>query len=127
MKKFNIIWLIDDDEIFRFSAEQLMDMMNFTKQIISFENGADALRAVNELIQNEIQMPDVVFLDVNMPVLDGWQFLEELEKLDLPPNFRVYMLSSSSDGADLSNASRFPIVQKYLYKPITLGLLAEIS
>lgn len=127
MKKFNTIWLIDDDEIFRFSAEQLMEMADFTEQIVSFENGAEALHAVHQLMNNEIEMPDVVFLDVNMPVLDGWQFLEELQKTNLPSNFKIYMLSSSADMADMGLASKYPIVQKYLLKPISLNLLSEVS
>jgi CheY-like chemotaxis protein len=127
MKKFSIIWLIDDDEIFRFSAEQLMEMMDFTEHVVSFENGEEALRGVDKLLNHELQMPDVVFLDVNMPVLDGWQFLDELMKLDFPDNLKIYMLSSSADSADMNLASKYPVVQKYLLKPMSLNLLEEIS
>lgn len=127
MKKFNTIWLIDDDEIFRFSAEQLMEMVDFTHQVVSFENGEEALEAINRLMRQEISSPDLVFLDVNMPVLDGWQFLDELSKFDLPANFKIYMLSSSADMADMNQVSKYPVVQKYLLKPISLNLLSEVS
>lgn len=126
MKKFNTIWLIDDDEIFRFSAEQLMEMADFTQEVVSFENGEEALEAINKLLRNEMAAPDLIFLDVNMPVLDGWQFLEELSKVDLPSNFKIYMLSSSSDMADINQVSKYPVVQKYLLKPISLNLLSQV-
>lgn len=127
MKKFNTIWLIDDDEIFRFSAEQLMEMGDFTQHVVSFENGEEALQAIDKLMRQEMATPDLIFLDVNMPVLDGWQFLDELSKYDLPTDFKIYMLSSSADMADMSQVAKYPVVQKYLLKPISLNLLSEVS
>jgi CheY-like chemotaxis protein len=127
MKKFNTIWLIDDDEIFRFSAEQLMEMGDFTQHVVSFENGEEALQAIDKLMRQEMATPDLIFLDVNMPVLDGWQFLDELSKYDLPTDFKIYMLSSSADMADMSQVAKYPLVQKYLLKPISLNLLSEVS
>ena len=64
------------------------------------------------------ELPDVIFLDINMPVLDGWQFLDQFSSMGLLREFRLYVVSSSIDPADKYKASSYPVVSGYLTKPI---------
>lgn len=125
MKKFHTTWLIDDDEIFRFSAERIIEISGFSEQIRCFSNGYEALEAIKHLEENNDQTPDIVFLDINMPVLDGWQVLDAIKDSQVAKNLKIYMLSSSIDEADINKAKQYSMVSKYIAKPISSKLLAE--
>ena len=127
MQKFNMVWLIDDDEIFCFSAEQIIALSNFSKEVRCFPNGMAALDAIRELEAGFEKVPDVVFLDVNMPVLDGWQFLDSIKDSTMAKHLKIYMLSSSIDSIDLQRASEYSLVSKYITKPISIKTLQELS
>ena len=115
------VLIIDDEPLARsVVAEYLQHHADFAL-LQECSDGFEGVKAIHQ------HQPDLIFLDVNMPVLDGWQFLDELSKIDLPANFKIYMLSSSADMADMSQVAKYPVVQKYLLKPISLNLLSEVS
>jgi CheY-like chemotaxis protein len=126
MQKFNIIWLIDDDEIFCFSVERIIEISNFSKEVRCFPNGLVALDAIRELETNFGKMPDIIFLDVNMPILDGWQFLDNIKNCPIAEHLNIYMLSSSIDSIDLQRANEYHMVRKYIAKPISVKILQEL-
>jgi CheY-like chemotaxis protein len=79
--KFNNIFVVDDDKIQHFIIKKLLEKNNIQTNASFFENGQDALNDLQfKLNQNE-NLPDLIFLDINMPVLDGWQFLEEFNQI----------------------------------------------
>lgn len=127
MKKFHRTWLIDDDEIFRYSAERIMEISNFSEEIRCFSNGEAALQALRELENNVDLIPDIVFLDINMPVIDGWQFLDNLKDREVAKHLKIYMLSSSIDAIDLEKANQYDMVLKYIPKPISTKVLEEFN
>lgn len=120
-------YIIDDDEIFRFILETNLKSQNLVSQIRSFENGEQALQPLIDAIKSNTY-PAVVFLDINMPVMDGWLFIEELEKhfQSLPRGMKIYMLSSSIDERDSGRAQHHNLITDYLVKPMQKGKLARL-
>jgi CheY-like chemotaxis protein len=122
------IALIDDDKIFQLIASRSIRAGNFQGRILTFNNGAEALVYLEQNADDPNELPDVVFLDINMPVVDGWAFLEEYMQLKsrLKKPMRVYMVSSSVDSRDISRARSFEDIREYICKPVSQQKFAEI-
>ncbi|MEP6512407.1 MAG: response regulator [Parafilimonas sp.] len=114
------ILLIDDDSIFQFLTRKVLEASGLTDEIIACSNGQEALQLLETNICNKAALPDVIFLDINMPVMNGWAFLEafKLIKPLLNKPVPLYVVSSSADRADIQQAKEFDIVTDYLVKPI---------
>jgi len=111
------ILLIDDNEIDLFINERLLQYSNFASDIIPLTSSKTAL----EYLKNEKVLPEIIFLDVNMPVIDGFKFLYEFSKF--PDNrkkeVRIVLLTSSANDRDKEKASANPNVIKFLSKPLS--------
>lgn len=81
MKKIDIACVIDDDPIFVFGIKKIMEVIGFCKSLMVFRDGSEALNNLKAIISAKEKLPDVILLDLNMPILDGWQFLEEFVKI----------------------------------------------
>jgi CheY-like chemotaxis protein len=121
MKKVEIACIIDDDQIYVFGVKKLIALHNFCKNILVFGNGEEALNYMTPLIESAEKMPDVILLDINMPVMDGWEFLDEFIKIQprAHKTIEVYMVSSSINPADVERAKKYSELSSYLIKPIT--------
>lgn len=118
----HIVCLIDDDDMYQFTARLMLESTGMIKQIQSFYNGREALAYFRDL--NNIHastLPDVIFLDINMPVMNGWEFLDEYHKLHatMPKPIVVYVVSSSVDRDDMVKSRSYDLVSDYLIKPVT--------
>jgi len=118
----HIVFLIDDDNIYQFTARKILESTGLAKEIQSFYNGRDALRYLTE--QKNLgadALPDVIFLDINMPVMNGWEFLEEYHNLvgEFPKPVVVYVVSSSIDSYDIKKSKQYRAVTDYIVKPVT--------
>lgn len=123
MKTFNRTCIIDDDSIYVFGAKKLMEFTKFCEDVTVFKNGQDALTH----FQNEMDdLPCLILLDINMPIMDGWQFLNEFSKLDVSKKIPVFMISSSIDPVDQDKAKTYPIVKDYLDKPLKIDQMEKI-
>lgn len=100
MKKVNSIYIVDDDPITIFGISKMLGSLVECDDITSFQNGKEALDDIIVRIRAKKRLPDVIFLDINMPILDGWGFLEEFLKLDIPQKIRINIVTSSIDPAD---------------------------
>ncbi len=117
------IWLIDDDPLTNMLNRMLINDFDKSLNVREFEKAEDAL---DRLLAG--QNPDVIFLDINMPVMNGWDFISELEKRPgaLSGKTKIHMLTSSVAPNDKSFADASPIVELFLIKPLTPEILREI-
>ena len=116
-KKVSSIVLVDDDEIFNFVNEKIIRKYHAEAQIKSYLNPLEALEAIR------IAPPDLIFLDINMPLMNGWEFLEAMDRHGI--DCEVLILSSSIDKKDIEKAESYSRVSGYISKPLTLDSLSK--
>lgn len=126
MTKIETACIIDDDPIFVFAAKRMMHLANFCERFLVFHNGKKALESLEPLMRNGDNLPEVVLLDLNMPVMDGWQFLDQFIQIPTSKKVMVYIVTSSIDPEDLNRAKSYEVVSNYIVKPINLDMLTEI-
>jgi CheY-like chemotaxis protein len=110
----NKILLVDDDAAANYLSKELLESLHAAKEIEIAEN---VLRALKMISQEDC--PDIVFLDIKMPGLDGFDFLDKLKKLTLSKNVKIVMLTSSLRPEDKLRAFSYKAVVDYLEKPLT--------
>jgi len=115
--KKNIV-LIDDNDIFNFIMKKLIKNVDSGYKVHTFTYPEEAIALLDEI------KPDIIFLDLNMPILDGWEFLDDMQERNL--NFRTYILSSSTNQMDIQRSAIYKNVNGYLTKPVGEEKLAEI-
>jgi len=115
------ILLIDDDPVTNMiNTKLIMREFNFTVE--AYTNGQETLAHLQELVTSSPEkVPDLIFLDINMPVMDGWQFLDEFQKLpsSLQKKVKIFMLTSSIDLKDIVKAKAYESVKDFISKPLT--------
>ncbi len=124
--------LVDDDEASNFIHKLLLNRSGVVNQIDTALNGQEAFTLLSDCLEhldNEHCWPDYIFLDLNMPVMNGWEFLNKLNSLidkakHLP---KIYLLTSSANPDDEVRAQQIPSVTQFLKKPLTLDLLSQIA
>lgn len=127
--RYQKVLLIDDNEIDNFVNQKIVKKTKFTSEVEICDSGQEALKHLQEQAQQPDQLPEIIFLDIMMPVMDGFEFLERYK--DLPKavhsKCRIIMLSSSESFKDLNRANSSPYVSKFLNKPLTEAVLAAIN
>lgn len=128
MRKVNCIMLIDDNKEDNFFHERIIRKHDAANTIIVKESAQDALIFLKSKEQHESQHPDLIFLDINMPSMNGWEFLEEYKKLDknLQSKMIVVMLTTSDNPDDKVKAKVHGILADFKTKPLTKEMLDEI-
>jgi CheY-like chemotaxis protein len=121
---------IDDDDITLMLFKKVITKAQFSKEIITAQNGEEALnffkslknKSTEEAITNQ---PQLIFLDLNMPVMGGWEFLDHFNTTEYFSfnKIKVVILSSTIDPEDINKAKNYPIVIDFLPKPITTSML----
>jgi CheY-like chemotaxis protein len=128
MKDKAKIYIIDDDEIFQFITRKSFERLERKDELHFFLNGEDALNSIRRAVKEGIELPEIIFLDINMPIMDGWDFLAELQVLiDSAVNKPyIYMVSSSIDDKDLIKSKKYSMIKDYIVKPIKDVHIKEI-
>ncbi len=126
MNKIDIACIIDDDPIFVFGTKKIMQYANFCSAFMIFHNGKEALTNLKSIISSGDQLPDIILLDLNMPIMDGWQFLDEFTKIKTEKLITIYIITSSIDPADVERSKNYDNVENYLVKPITFDTLKKL-
>lgn len=128
MKSDLNICIVDDDEIYKFTVLKILKSIGFDKNVMVFSDGDQAFSFLLDNIDNKDQLPDVILLDINMPVMDGFQFMEEYVKINprVGKKITIYMVSSSVDDKDVEKAASINEISDYIIKPIKRGELQNI-
>ena len=128
MNKAPIIALVDDDKVFQLTASRTIKEGNLSDRIVQFENGEEALKYLVDNATKADELPDFIFLDINMPFVDGWMFLQDYAGLkeNLSKEIAIFMVSSSIDPKDIQRARSIPFVQEYVVKPLSREKFTEL-
>ena len=125
MKKIDLACIIDDDPVFVFGAKKIMELGNICKSFMVFPNGAEALSNLKALISAKKKLPDFILLDLNMPVMNGWEFLDEFINIPCNKKMTIYIVTSSMDPIDCQKAKTYNQVSNYMIKPISINDLRD--
>jgi CheY-like chemotaxis protein len=122
------ICLIDDDRIYQFTAKRIIELVDPLQKVLIFSNGKEAIDFFSQRGLSEEQLPDLIFLDINMPVMNGWEFLEAYNdvKTTLLKKINIYMVSSSLDENDKLRSRNFNEVKDFIVKPIDKERMMDI-
>ncbi|QED38207.1 response regulator [Antarcticibacterium arcticum] len=120
------ICVIDDDQIYQIIVKKIISKAGIFEEVLHYENG---YKALEELKDPEIPLPGLILLDINMPGMDGWEFLENLKdhRPHLTRETNIYIVTSSIAGGDRNKAEALPEVSGFISKPLTVGKLREIG
>ena len=125
--KLNTVCIIDDDPIFVYGTKVLLNYnSSFCSNIIVYENGKEALDDLRFILKTNKEMPEVIFLDLNMPFINGWEFLDELKRMELKKKIGVYVVSSSLDKRDEEKSRNYDMVIDFISKPLTANKLQQL-
>lgn len=125
--KVNCLMLIDDDETTNFINELMISEMGITDQILQAQNGKEGLDLLLKQVEEKKCLPEIILLDINMPVMDGFEFLEEYQKLDIPGKSSVVivMLTTSLHPTDMERTKQAGITD-YINKPLKENSIRQI-
>lgn len=120
MAKPFILCIIDDDEVYKFTMRRSIESHKLSKKLLVFSDGEEAIEFMIDNLGNKENIPDVIFLDINMPIMDGFEFMEEYVKIKptIGKKVTIYMVSSSVDSVDIERAKKINDISDYIIKPI---------
>ena len=124
MKTYRSCLLIDDNPLDNYINTKIISRSNFATEILAIESPGEAL----ELLRAGKFRPEIIFLDIRMPVMDGFDFLDEYEKLDIDKDhIEIVMLTSSINPGDMERAKHYKHVRKYITKTLTPDILLQLA
>src|SRR5476651_365814 len=123
------ILLVDDDEINNFISIKLIKKALLNTEITACLNGKFAIDQLWEIRSKDpSKLPDYILLDINMPIMNGWEFLDEYEKLNIDPvrKTKIFIISSSVFSNDISKAKSYPLVVDFVSKPLNVEKITDL-
>lgn len=119
--------IIDDDDIFIYGFKKSMEIRGIFAEVLDFSNGQQAIDYLTDPHYAD-NLPDVIFVDINMPVMDGWEFMQNFEEIKsrVGKKISVYAISSSVDINDINRAKNNPVIKDYILKPMNESYVADI-
>ncbi|WP_416864401.1 MAG: response regulator [Imperialibacter sp.] len=128
MNKVKNLFLVDDDDIYTYLTTATIKETSLVEVIKVFGNGQEAIDFLTENKNNPDSLPDVIFLDLAMPIMDGWGFLEEFIELHpfIGKKIEIYVCTSSISPDDLEKVKRITLVSDYIIKPLSQEILVKL-
>lgn len=125
---FDKVMIIDDNALDLYIGAKLITNNNFSKHILEYNNASAALQYLEENQENADLLPQIIFVDIYMPVMDGFEFVENYKLLSptLTENCKIIMASSTIDDRDIFRAKHDQSISLFSVKPITKSLFDDI-
>ncbi|MES2830178.1 MAG: response regulator [Bacteroidota bacterium] len=123
--KINLL-VIDDDEINIFIIKKIVAKTGYNVEMVSKNNGQLAIDYLKEVSEDNERFPHLMLVDINMPVLNGWEFLEAYDELNPTQKPDMYMLSSSVYENDIEKAKTYKTIKGFISKPLSIERLTEL-
>lgn len=123
------VLLVDDDEINNFISIKLIKKALLNTEIMACLNGKYAIEQLSDIQKKDPnKLPDYILLDINMPIMNGWEFLDEYKRLNLDPlgKSKIYIISSSVFSNDINKARSYPLVKDFISKPLNVEKIKEL-
>lgn len=121
---------VDDDPITLMLSKMVLNKASFCNELVTAKNGEEAILYFENLLISDDNYPKLIFLDLNMPIMNGWEFLDAFIEKELHHTFKeikVIILSSTVDPNDIEKSKKYPIVIKFLPKPINKEMLESLK
>jgi two-component SAPR family response regulator len=123
------VLVIDDEYLSVFICEKLIKRIIKDTEVSSCLNGKNAIEKLLEIRNQDINLlPDYIFLDIAMPIMNGWEFLEQYNKLNIDPlgKCKIYILTSSIFRSDMNKSATYDIVEDYIIKPLDAEKISKV-
>lgn len=126
---YDLVMLVDDNDTYNFINRRILENAKFAKSVEVQSSGISALSYLEEHINNIDRLPDIIFLDIKMPHLNGHEFLYKLDQIThgIKDKCKVVMLSASVEENDVVKAKEYDKVINYIQKPLTIEALNRIN
>lgn len=124
MKKIDLAYIIDDDEIIIYLTDKLLKKVEFADRVEKFTDAASALKSLKFALERGEDIPDAILFDLNMPVMSGWDFIEEFQKMKC--KIPTFVFTSSIDPADKKKSYAYKEIKDFITKPLTVHKIDKI-
>ena len=124
-KKINLL-VIDDDDINIFIIKKIVEKTGLNINMVSKNNGQQAIDYIKETLTNSDQFPNLMLIDINMPIMNGWEFVEAYQMLNITQSADMYILSSSVYENDIEKTKSYTSVRGFISKPLSIERLKEL-
>lgn len=124
-KKINLL-VIDDDDINIFIIKKIVEKTGYNIDMTAKSNGQLAIDFLKETLAQGNSLPDLILIDINMPVMNGWEFVEAYQSLSIAQSIDLYILSSSVYENDIEKTKSYTNVKGFISKPLSMERLIEL-
>jgi len=123
--KINLL-VIDDDDINIFIIKKIVEKTGFDIDMVAKGNGQQAIEYLQGVMANNLPFPQLILIDINMPIMNGWEFIEAYQELGVTHEVDLYILSSSVYENDIEKTKSYSSVKGFISKPLSMQRLTEL-
>lgn len=128
MSKFSSVCIIDDDPIYTFVFGDMLKSLKIAEEITVYDNGMQAILRLKERnTRVDEKLPEVLFVDLDMPIMDGFQFLEEFQEVEWKTPIQVFVISSTIDQSEIKKVNKYEAVSKFMSKPLNEQMILDLD